>query len=280
MPTSDEKDEKKDEPEADAKAKDGDADEADAKAKDDDADAKAKDDDADDADAKAKDDDAEKDDSSKDDSEESEEEEKPAPKAAKSAKSARASAARSTSPKRGTASSRRAQQGKQSSSLGKSMILFVVIIGGLAAGFALLGREENHGPPKPKWTTGQTVDVEITLVKNDKADLSCASGEEIGGKHCAFEAINKPWSKGPAADDAQTFKPYTTTDRVQFVAAGVWSQAALAGDKMPKSRFSVKCKYKVEGMLKNLSVRWDPTSQWHPNTEWFAGSVSDCKLAP
>jgi len=169
---------------------------------------------------------------------------------------------------------------QQSSSLGKSMILFVVIIGGLAAGFAILGREEQQGPARPKWKTGQTVDVEITLVKNDKQDLSCASGDEIGGKHCAFEAQNKPWSKGDNGDDKKLLKPYTTTDRVQFTAAGLWSDPAMAPAKLPATRFSVKCKYKVEGTLKNVAVRWDPTGQWFPSTEWYAGSVSDCKLAP
>ena len=75
-------------------------------------------------------------------------------------------------------------------------------------------------------------------------------------------------------------KPYTTTDRIQFTAAGVWSQPALAGDKLPATRFSLKCKFKVEGTLKNLSVRWDHAGQWFPNNEWFAGAVSDCKIVP
>jgi hypothetical protein len=196
-----------------------------------------------------------------------EEEEKPAkPKPAK--KRAGAKGARA----------RQAQAPQGGTSLGKSMILFVVIIGGLAAGFAILGREEQVGPPKPKWTTGQTVDVEITLVKNDRQDLACASANEIGGKHCAFEANNKAWSKGDNTDDKKVLKPYTTTDRVQFTAAGLWSEPALAPAKLPGSRFSVKCKYKVEGMLKNVSVRWESTGQWYPGNEWYAGSVSDCKL--
>jgi hypothetical protein len=196
-----------------------------------------------------------------------EEEEKPARKPAK--KRAGAKGAR---PRQAPA----APQG--GSSLGKSMILFVVIIGGLAAGFAILGREEQSGPPKPKWSVGQTVDVEITLVKNDRQDLACASSDEVGGKHCAFEGQNKPWSKGDSADDKKLLKPYTTTDRVQFTAAGVWSEPALAPEKLPGSRFSVKCKYKVEGMVKNVAVRWESTGQWFPGNEWYAGSVSDCKL--
>ncbi|APR79791.1 Hypothetical protein A7982_05138 [Minicystis rosea] len=169
---------------------------------------------------------------------------------------------------------------QQGTSLGKSMILFVLIIGGLAAGFALLGSEKPQEQAKPKWKVGDTADVEITLVKNDRQELSCASSDEIGGKHCAFEGANKPWSKGDNGDDKKLLKPYTTTDRIQFTAAGVWSEPALAADKIPATRFSVKCKYKVEGTLKNVSVRWESTGQWFPGNEWYAGSVSDCKVAP
>jgi hypothetical protein len=165
-------------------------------------------------------------------------------------------------------------------SLGKSMLLFVIIVGGLAAGFAILGREEQTMPSRPKWTSGQSVDVEITLVKNDKQDLACSSPDEINSKHCAFEANSKPWSKGDNTDDKKVLRPYTTTEHLQFAAAGIWSDPALAPDKLPATRFSVKCKYKVEGTLKSLGVRWEQTGQWFPNNEWFAGSVSDCKIIP
>lgn len=174
----------------------------------------------------------------------------------------------------------RASGGQQGSSLGKSMVLFVLIIGGLAVGFAMLGREEQQAPPTMKWAVGQTVDVEITLVKNDRNELACAAADEIAGRHCAFEAASKPWTKGDVNDDKKLLKPYTTTDRAQFVAAGVWSEPALTADKIPASRFSLKCKLKVEGKLKNMSVRWEQTGNWFPNNEWFAGSVSDCKVVP
>ncbi len=41
----------------------------------------------------------------------------------------------------------------------------------------------------------------------------------------------------------------------------------------------MKCKYKVEGALKDVGVRWEQTGQWYPNKEWYAGSISDCKLS-
>jgi hypothetical protein len=214
----------------------------------------------------------------KDDAEDTDEEEA-APKKAPAKSSKSGAGAKRPAGARG-ASKGRPVSNQQGSSLGKSMILFVLIIGGLAVGFAMLGREEQQAPPTMKWKVGETTDVEITLVKNDRNELACAAADEIGGKHCAFESNTKPWSKGDLNDDKKLLKPYTTTDRAQFVAAGVWSEPALAADKIPASRFSLKCKFKVEGKLKNMSVRWEQTGQWYPNNEWFAGAVSDCKVVP
>jgi hypothetical protein len=167
----------------------------------------------------------------------------------------------------------------QGGSLGKSVLLFFVIVIGLGAGFAILGREPTAEQAKPKWTVGQTVDVEVTLVRSDRQDLACAAADEVGGKHCAFEAANKAWSKGgDPNDDKVTLKPYTTTDRMQFVAAGLWSDPGLSPDKLPATRFSAKCKLKVEGTMKNVGVRWEQTGQWYPQDGWFAGSISSCSL--
>jgi hypothetical protein len=163
-------------------------------------------------------------------------------------------------------------------SLGKSVMLFFVIVIGLGAGFAILGRE-TQVDNRPKWKVGDTADVEITLVKSDRQDLACAATEEVAGKHCAFEAMNKPWTKGNASDDKQILKPYTTVDRVQFTAAGLWADPSMQPDKLPTTRFTVKCKYKVEGKLPNVGVRWEQTGQWFPNTDWYAGSVTDCKVS-
>jgi hypothetical protein len=195
--------------------------------------------------------------------------------------------------------------------VGKSVIVFIVIISG---GFSFLPaarpKRSSAGPlsPKstahpselppvaphpvpdpppqaprvsrPRWSAGETVNVEITLVPDDRNGLSCSASDEIAGKHCAFEAIDKAWSKGYTTDDKKLFKPYTTVGHVQFVAAGMWSQPELAPDRLPFKRFSVKCKYRVDRLLKNLAVRWRPTEQWYLQEEWYAGSVSDCKLVP
>ena len=216
---------------------------------------------------KAKDEDDEASDDEDEESRDEDEEEAPAPKPA----------ARRAGRGPGASRAKNAAVPQGGGSLGKSVLLFFVIVIGLGAGFAILGREQPAQVAKPKWKTGETVDVEITLVSTDRNDLACASTEEIGGKHCAFEAANKPHPKG-ATDDKTLLKPYTTTDQVNLAAAGLWSEPALAPGKLPAARFSVKCKYKVEGTLKTLGVRWRDGEQFFPNTEWYAGAVSDCKL--
>ncbi len=211
-----------------------------------------------------------------DEGEADEEEEKPAPRPKAAAK--RPGGGRGPGAARAARKAAPPPQG--GGSLGKSVLLFFVIVIGLGVGFAVLGREQPQQAARPKWKSGDNTEVEITLVHTDRADLACASTEELAGKHCAFEAPNKPSSKG-SADDKTLFKPYTTVDNMQFAAAGLWSEPILAPGKVPTvGRFSVKCKYKIDGTLKTLGVRWHDGEQFFPNTEWFAGSVSDCKISP
>lgn len=166
----------------------------------------------------------------------------------------------------------------QGGSLGKSMVLFLIIIGGLAAAFAFFGGETGGTGAAPKWKEGEKVAVEITLVAEDIKKLACWSPEELKGRHCAFEAPTKGWAKGDA-DDANLLRPYTTTDGAQFLAAGVWSQPALTSGKLPSSRFAIKCSYTVEGKLKRPGIRWSPEGAWLDRTDdWYAGLVSDCTL--
>ncbi len=159
----------------------------------------------------------------------------------------------------------------------KNGIIFAVAVGALAAVVALLGREP-PGKGAPKWQIGQTVDVEITLVGSDRTDLTCASATEIAGRHCAFESKSKGFAKPGTQEDKTLLQPYTTVDRVQFAAAGLWAEPALK-ENLPKTRFSVKCKYAVEGRIKTPSVRWASDGPWHDNgNDWYAGLLSGCTI--
>jgi hypothetical protein len=159
-------------------------------------------------------------------------------------------------------------------------IAVLVLIGIPVALLLFSGRDRGaRVPASTRWNAGQEVDVDITLVETDRASLACASADDVGGKHCAFESSTKPWSKGDNNDDKKLLRPYYTVGHDPFIAAGVWSEPALRG-QLPKERFAVKCKYKVEGKIKKPSVRWKAEGPWYDETiEWPVGTVSGCTLA-
>jgi hypothetical protein len=164
-------------------------------------------------------------------------------------------------------------------------VLLVLIVGGVLASFAISkgGDEPERGKPakeaavaQQNWSVGQEIPVEITVLPEDRENLACASVEEAAGRHCAFENTTTP-RDGGADDDAHILKPYATTGRQRFLAAGLWDQIK---DKIPSKRFSVKCKYKVEAKIKAPAIRWSKSGPWRElKGDWFAGSVSGCTVA-
>jgi hypothetical protein len=167
-------------------------------------------------------------------------------------------------------------------SLTKSVLLFIVVVGGLAAGFALLGREQGGAgrAANAAWKTGQTVDVEITLVKQDREELMCAAAQEINGRRCAQERANKPWGTPSSADDKKLLKPYTTTNGAELLAAGLWSEPSMTTN-LPPTRFSVKCKFTVEGIVKAPAIRWASDRPFYDSpSDWPAGAVTGCTVIP
>jgi hypothetical protein len=187
-------------------------------------------------------------------------------------------AARSA-PATGSAPKREPPRAPPTAGLGKSVTLFIIVVGGISLLMLLLGTEKGGGGASPpKWEEGKSYDIDITLVSTDKQDLACASGTEIKGLHCGFESQARRWSKGDANDDKKMLRPYSTTNGIQFFAAGLWSEPALAPDKLPATRFSVKCKLNVAGKMPRADVRWHEGEGWNNVSDWFAGSVADCKL--
>lgn len=163
-------------------------------------------------------------------------------------------------------------------SLGKSVVLFVLVFVTLAAGFAFLSSNDPFSERNaPRWRKGQKVQLNITLDPRDDLNLSCASKTVIEGKRCEFEAKNQKFSG--EMDDKQLLRPYTTTDGVQFLASGLWSQPDLEKGKRPRERFTVACTLTVDGSIASPAVRWNPAGAWNEkNQNWFAGAVSDCKV--
>jgi hypothetical protein len=163
-------------------------------------------------------------------------------------------------------------------SLGKSVVLFVAVFVLLAAGFAFLSSNDPFSERNaPKWRKGQKVQLNITLDPRDDMKLACASKTVIEGKRCEFEAKNQKYAG--ALEDKALLRPYTTTDGVQFLAAGLWSHPDLDKGKRPRERFTVACTFVVDGSVASPAIRWDPAGAWNEkNQSWFAGSVTECKV--
>lgn len=167
-----------------------------------------------------------------------------------------------------------------SAGLGKSVSLFIGVVGGISLLMLLLGGERGvAGPAAPQWKEGDSVDVDVTLVSTDRQELACASGTELKGLHCGFESQGKRWSKSDPNDDKKTLRPYSTTNGINFLGAGLWTDPGLADGKLPTTRFAVKCKLNVAGKMPRADVRWREGESFNSVTDWFAGSVSDCKLS-
>ena len=160
------------------------------------------------------------------------------------------------------------------------VIAFVGVLVVLMSGFWLLSGFDSGLDNKPvvNWRTGQMVDLELTLVRDDATSLACSSPQDLGGKKCQFS--NKT-DTNAGLTDATTYKPYMTTDGVQVLAAGLWSLPTMDRSKLPTDRFAVKCKLKVEGKIKAPLIRWNPSMTWIDKKEdWNAGTLSDCKVNP
>jgi hypothetical protein len=172
----------------------------------------------------------------------------------------------------------------------RSILLYALLIGGIALAFAYLGQQGGGGDteiPQPTWKEGDVVDVTITLVTTDLKDLGCASDEEVKGLHCGFVDKRKPHSAGTDPQtDGKILQPYTTVDRFQFLAAGMWVSPDVKAKidaedwKNPSPRFNAECKFKVEGRFKEAFIRWKPENDWISNAarDQFVGSLSDCKV--
>ena len=134
----------------------------------------------------------------------------------------------------------------------------------------------NNTPPPPAgWSVGQSVDVELTLVATDKRDLGCAHKDTIGGsKRCEFDA---PKTASKTSDDKVILRPYMTTTQQPLLAAGLWSQLP---PQLPAERFTVKCKFAIEGKISKPSVRWHDDGVFYDEAgDWLAGSLSSCSIS-
>jgi hypothetical protein len=154
--------------------------------------------------------------------------------------------------------------------------LFVIgVVVGLV--FAWTGYANRYAQVTEGWHLGQTKLVEVTVVKEDKGRLACASDVITDDVHCGFRASGQPF-EASTQDDSHVLSPYNTVKNELFLASGLWTSPALSGP-MPTERFTVACNYKVLGVLKSVGLRWQPNGSFDPVKQSVTvGSLTDCVI--
>jgi hypothetical protein len=164
----------------------------------------------------------------------------------------------------------------------KHMLLYTVF-GFLCIGVALwlvlawAGYKEKYTQQTEGWHLGSTKMIEVTLIRDDKKNLACASEKTFGSIHCGYHSNAESWGTS-VETDPNVLQPFNTVKNELFLAAGLWQSPILRGT-LPAERFTVVCNYHVVGVLKAVSLRWSPTGNFSPVEQSVAvGNLTDCTI--
>ena len=154
--------------------------------------------------------------------------------------------------------------------------LFTIsIIVGLA--FAWTGYSNRYAQVTEGWHLGQTKLIEITVVREDKGRLACASDVAIEDIHCGYHFDGKPFAQH-TQDDSHVISPFNTVKNELFLGAGLWTSLAVNGP-IPSERFTAACNYKIQGVLKSVGLRWQANSSFDPVKQSVTvGTLSNCVI--
>lgn len=127
------------------------------------------------------------------------------------------------------------------------------------------------------WRVGTTRVVELTLARDDKTNLGCASDHAIGELRCGHGRDGQPVGT-LSADQPGMLQPYNTVEGELLLGAGLWTAPDLK-QPLPPARFSVVCNYTIKGVMKSTRIRFDATSSFNPLGKTVtAGTLTDCVL--
>lgn len=164
----------------------------------------------------------------------------------------------------------------------KNLLLYT-LSGFLSIGVALwlilawAGYKEKYSQQTEGWHLGATKMLEITLIRDDKKTLACASDKSFAGVHCGYRANGQPWGTTQETDP-HVLQPFNTVKNELFLAAGLW-QSPILHEPLPAERFTVVCNYRVLGVLRAVSLRWSLTGSFGPVDQSVAvGTLSDCTI--
>ncbi len=127
------------------------------------------------------------------------------------------------------------------------------------------------------WRVGSTRVVEISLVREDKTNLGCASDHAIAGLRCGYGSNQGPVT-GMSADNPELLQPYNTVAGELFLGAGLWTAPDMK-ESLPTKRFSAVCNYSIKGVMRSALIRFDPTAPFGPMGRTATiGTLTDCMV--
>ena len=127
------------------------------------------------------------------------------------------------------------------------------------------------------WHKGSRQMVELTLVKEDANKLACASNITVEGLNCAYDGKSQA-RVPPPPDDAHLLRPYCNVKNDVLLASGLWDSPGMRAP-LPNERFTVVCNYDVVGVVKAVSLRWNPNDKFDPAKQSLpVGTLTDCAI--
>ena len=132
---------------------------------------------------------------------------------------------------------------------------------------------EEYAQATEGWRVGTSRRVEITLVKEDRQRLACASDQDFWGLRCGGQRDGR----SNADPDSLTLQPFNTVANELFLGAGLWNALDLRKRPLPAKRFTVVCNYHIKGIVKSARVRFSPTTPFAPLERTVTvGTLTDC----
>ncbi len=155
-----------------------------------------------------------------------------------------------------------------------SLFAISVIVGLL---YAWTGYSTRYAQVTEGWHLGQTKLIEVTVVREDKDRLACASDVMLDDIHCGYHTGGKPF-ESHTQTDSHVISPFNTVKNELFLAAGLWTSLAEHGP-VPAERFTAACNFKIQGVMKSVGLRWQATASFDPVKQSVAvGTLSNCVI--
>jgi hypothetical protein len=159
-----------------------------------------------------------------------------------------------------------------------SLASFCLIVFGVWVFSAGKRYREEYAQTTPGWQVGSTRTVEVTLVRDDRHNLGCASDAVVAGLHCGNRRDLSP-AVPSTAESPLVLQPYNTVGGELFLGAGLWTSPELQQGSLPAARFSVVCNYHAQGIIASALIRFDERAPFSPvGRTVSAGTLTDCVL--